>query len=135
MSETEKAIELHAALDKIDLATVPVLSTDRCLPRKEAAALARKLFRSLKLNGISVTAPNYSMCFHCEVRLPKRDDYPTLHKDEWGFDKVDFANDPVSAENQKARTKVRQILALAFPNHDDRSDSMTDYFDAKWTVE
>lgn len=126
MTETQKAIDLHAALEKIDLATIPVISRDRCL--------ARKLLRSLKLAGISVTAPNYSMCMHCEVRLPKRDDYPTLSNDEHGFPKVDFANDPVAAENQKARTKVQQILALAFPNHDDRSDSMTDYFDAKWTV-
>ena len=104
------------------------VATDRHMARKDQAAAARKLFRILGIKGVRFTTPNYSMASVVDVDIPKRDDYKT---DERG--QIDYPNDPAAVANNKAVEGVRMILAYAFPNHDNRSDSMTDYFDACWS--
>jgi len=121
---------LHAKVGGIDLSSVSVMSKDRHIPLKEQAAKTRELFKTLGLKGISVTTPNYSMASSVEVELPKRSDF-TVFKDG-GF--VDRPNDPACLANTAAEKKVEAILAKAFPNHDDRSDIQTDYFDYCWSV-
>ena len=37
--------------------------------------------------------------------------------------------------NSAAAEKVEQILLKAFPSTDDRSDSQTDHFDFKWSID
>lgn len=125
-----QALELHVALAKVDADRVPVVCTDRRIPRKEQAALARKLFRSLGLPHVSVTAPNYSMASTVDVTLPRRSDYTAF--DEIGC--VLRREDPAALANAGAERKVEAILAVAFPTHDDRSDSSSDYFDARWSI-
>jgi len=122
--------EFHAAIRDIDLATVPVMTTDRRLPRKEQAKLTRQLFRRLGLRGISVTCPNYSMAHSVEVRLLKREDYT---RDASG--EIEWMTDPAAVANGAARRRVMDILGRAFPEHGDRSDMMTDYFDFCWSVD
>ena len=124
------AMSLHARLAEIDLAAVPVVCTDRHIPRKEQAALARKLFKSLGLRGISVTAPRYSMASSVDVSMPKREDYT---RDDHG--QIDFATDPAAQANGEARHKVSAILDTAFPNHVDRSDGQSDHFDYRWSIQ
>jgi hypothetical protein len=128
-TEQTKAIELHAKLATINPLDVPVMSRERMIPRKEQAALARQLFKSMGLRGISVTTPNYSMASTVRVRLPKRDDYEL---NEWGTVKE---GDPVMRANSEAGRRVESILLAAFPRHDDRSDTMSDYFDYCWSVD
>lgn len=111
-TEGEKAEALRVALEAVELSAVPVKSRERCY-RKERARLARELFRELGLRGISVTAPNYSMARVVDIRLPRL----------------------ASGEQAEMRWKVSEILDRAFPNCDDRSDSMTDYFDACWSID
>lgn len=106
------------------------MSRERSTPRKDQAKLARKLFKQLGLKGISVTTPSYSMAQGVDVLIPKRDDYI---RDERG--NIDFINDPAAKANSKAVRDIMEILARAFPQHDDRSDSMTDYFNYKWSVD
>lgn len=107
------AERLDDAIVAVDVTRIPVMSADRTIPRKEQAALARKLFKQLGLRGISVTAPNYSMAQSVDVRLPETGD---RERD-------------MSIEEQ-----VREILAIAFPNHDNRSDSQSDHYDYKWSI-
>ncbi len=126
--EQEKALALHIALSKVDLSDISILNNERHISRKEQALLARQLFASLGLKGISVTAPNYSMAQSVDVRLPKREDYAMTDS---GF-VVD--GDVAASANNEATAKVRQILNAAFPSHDDRSDSQTDYFDYCWSL-
>lgn len=99
-----------AAIDAADIALVRVISQDRCMPRKDQAAATRKLFRRLGITGLSVTAPNYSMA--STVHIGTRDGSYIHHE---------------------TRAKLLAILNVAFPNHDDRSESMTDYFDSCWS--
>jgi hypothetical protein len=130
----KEAEALHAALEKIDPATVPVMTAERGCGRKETARLARELFKRLGLKGISVTAPVYSMASMVDVQIPYRRDY--IPTDTIADPSCRFwteKEDPVRQANKAATDKVAQILAAAFPNHDDRSEAMTDYFDRKWS--
>lgn len=124
------ARELHEKLATIDITTIPVLSRDRSIPRKEQAALARSLFKSLGLRGISVTAPNYSMARSVDIRLPKRNDY-VLNTDGTV---LDYATDPAAQANVNAEKRLGAILLAAFPRHDDRSDTQSDHFDYRWSL-
>jgi hypothetical protein len=87
----------------------------RHAPRTEQARLARHLFRQLGVRGLNVTAPRYSMARAVDVRLPA-DSLAPLPRTEME-DRVEF------------------ILDASFPNHDDRSDTMTDYYDFCWSIE
>lgn len=127
---SDKTLTGHAQIEAVDLATVPAVCTDRRIPRKQQAALARKLLRSLGVAGISVTTPTYSMAQSVEVCVPRRGDYTVRHPDGG----VDWQHDPAARANNAAVAKVEAILAKAFPNHDNRSDGMTDHFDYKWSM-
>ena len=124
------ALALHARLPQIDITEIPVMTMERHIPRKQQAALARELFRRLGLKGISVTAPNYSMAQTVDVHQPRRRDYVL---DGHGMVK-DYATDPAAQANEAARTRLEAILLAAFPQHDNRSDRMTDHFDSKWSL-
>ena len=127
--EQEQALALHAALDKLKFDLVPIVCRERGIARIEQAQLARQLFKRLGLKGISVTCPNYSMAQSVDVRLPKRSDYVF---DVRGM--VDHLNDKASQANSKAQRLIDAILLKAFPFHDNRSDSQSDYFDYCWSV-
>ena len=129
MIETAEAEDLHVKLAAIDITEIPVKTLDRCIPRKEQAKMARELFKSLGLKGISVTTPNYSMAQTVEVRLPRRRDYVL---DDSGFICRQLCE--ASKANHEAESRVESILLAAFPQHDDRSDIQTDYFDRCWSL-
>lgn len=123
-SLSKSPLDFHQAVAKINLSKVSVMSTDRSISRKEQARLARKLFGALKLKGISVTAPNYSMAQSVDVRIPTG---KAMHF----IKRTDYI---AAVANNQAENKIRQILAIAFPNHDDRSDTQTDYHNYKWSI-
>lgn len=129
------------AIFNINLDRVPVMTTDRHMPRKEQARLARELFKRLGIKGVSVTAPNYSMAHSVDVRVPSQIDpsefvYNGTNYAGWPFSEMpDEVPAKVRAQSHwNARKKIEAILARAFPNHDDRSDSQADYFDFKWSI-
>lgn len=123
------ALALHAKLATINITEIPVMSRDRSICRKEQARLARELFKKIGLKGISVTAPNYSMAQSVDVRPPQRNDYTVD-----SFGRIDYANDPAGKANREADNRLRSILLAAFPSHEDRSDSQSDYFDYCWSL-
>lgn len=128
------------AIAAVDITTIPMLSDDRHIPRKEQAKLARSLFKSLGIKGISVTTPNYSMAQTVDVRLPN-DTFPGFDGfEQWQHASFSDMPDHLPAKmwmnkRREAVRKVKEILAKAFPNHDDRSDSQSDYFDYCWCID
>ena len=128
LQEHRKALELHQDLKNIDLAKVQVQTTDRHIERKQQAALARKLFKSLGIPHVGFRTPNYSMAHVVDVTMPMRQDYVPCN---------DFTPNylcPVRSANRAALQTVQKILATAFPNHDDRSDAQSDCFDSCWSI-
>lgn len=130
LETTGKAKALHAKLAAIDITEIPVMTLDRCISRKDQAKLARELFKKLGLKGISVTAPNYSMAQSVDVRMPKRADYDMEIVERDG----NHGRDPAHQANFQAEQRMDAILLAAFPQHDNRSDSQSDYFDFCWSV-
>jgi len=108
--------DLYQRLHQIRPADVPVMTVDRSIPRKQQAALTRKLFKDLGLKGVSVTTPNHANASSVYIRLPRFG--PSLN----------------SPTNANAKLRIEAILDVAFPNHNDRSERLTDYFDFCWVV-
>lgn len=121
---------LREKLAAINILDLPVMSRERSLPRKEQAALCRKLFKQIGLKGISVTAPNYSMAKSVDVSLPSRSDYKL---NVCGMVE-DWATDPASMVNSENRQRIQAVLLAAFPRHEDRSDTQSDHFDYRWSI-
>lgn len=154
-------METITAIMSVNLDAVPVVTRDRFISRKDQAKLARDLFKRLGIKGVSVTAPRYSMARSVDVNVPRlpttQADYllvcptchdpvgvgscPTCHGDGRDYSNDTFSDMPDAVPAKlKHRThwnalqKVEAILLRAFPNHDDRSDYQTDYFNYKWSV-
>jgi hypothetical protein len=136
------AEEFHATLNSINEGAIPVMSRDRHIPRKEQAKLARELFKKLGLKGASITAPNYSMASTVDIDLPRLQIHvatmwphsESTHYHECGAAVRECDKCPACVQNHKSHDKVKEILARAFPNHDDRSDRMVDYYDYCWSI-
>lgn len=92
-------------------------------PRKEQARLVRGLLTSLKIKGVSVTAPSYSMASSIHIDAPN----PPPHEP---FNDPHGVACPICRERSEAVTRLKEIILAGFPDMGDRSDSMTDYFDS-----
>ena len=134
--------DFQKALASVQEGAIPVMSRTRSIPRKEQAKLARELFKRLGLKGISVTVPNYSMAKSVDVEIPRNpaSDADFVYEGK-GYHNHSYSDMPdgvpariKSREHYAAQLKIAEILARAFPQHDDRSDSMTDYYDYKWSI-
>ncbi len=125
---TQEAIQFHSSLAVIPLQAVPVLSTDRNLPRKLQAKLARDLFKQFGLRGVSVTAPSYANAQSVHVSIPRRRDYLLTQRG------MVSETCPVGKANSDAQILTEKFLLAAFPNSDNRSDGQSDHYDYRWTV-
>ena len=121
--EETKAFQARVAA--VDLDKVSLVSTDRHIDRKQQAKLTRGIFKDLGLKGISVTTPMYSMACSVQVSYPQRGDY---------LIDGDSRMCKAHAANRVVYDKIMDVLLKAFPNSDNRSDSMTDYFDYRWSI-
>src|SRR5689334_1509942 len=124
-----QALDFQAALDNVDLDTVPVMTTDRGIPRKEQARLLRQLLKQLKVPYVRITAPNYSMAQGVDVTLPERRDCPL---------DIPVAKQPeteAARMNRTAMEKFEHLLLRAFPNHDDRSDHRYGHYEFCWSID
>lgn len=130
---------LYNAIEAVDLSAVASTGLDRHELRKVQAAAARQVFKGLGIRGISVTAPNYSMAQSVDVRIPEPAD-SEHHGDKWPhgnsfeLSRSEATRCPACSRRSRIRDKVEAILAKAFPNHDNRSDSQSDHFDFCWSV-
>ena len=109
------AFVLLEKLRSIDLEALPVSDLDRCVSLKVQAAETRKLFKSLGIKKVSVTAPRYSMASSVRFSPP--------------YDEAISRS-----QRREIHDLLDKLLDHAFPNFVDRSDSMTDYFDFCWSI-
>jgi uncharacterized protein (TIGR02996 family) len=123
-----EATALHAALRKVNYLTVPVKTRDRHVGMKEQARLCRELFRELKLPHLSVTQATGSMCTWVNVRFPELIRGPL--EDRQG-NRLECPNRDL---NRWCERVLEDILLIAFPNHEDRSDFQSDYHSSCWSV-
>ena len=129
------------AIEALDLATVTPFLLARHAPRKAQAEAVRALFKRHGLKQISVTVPTYSMAQGVNVRIPHAEFSPEEHA-EWrtAYDRDEDTNTTTTlgrtrTREHEAAKKVKALLSLAFPNHDDRSDLQSDYFNYCWMVD
>ena len=101
--------------------------------RKVWAAEVRKLLKALEIKGVSVTAPNYSMAQSIDIRLPDKpienaQEHIDLHDQLWreGRPGIDC---PACRAHQEAKKKLEVLILAAFPDLDNRSEYVSDYFD------
>lgn len=127
------------AIERLDLEQVRPFLLPRSAPRKAQAHALRSLLKDLGLRDISVTVPTYSMASGVQVRLPKLEYTPAQILDH------ELARTPeeeqsselarLRARHQAIREHFVALLDRAFPNHRNRSDYGTDYFDYCWMVD
>jgi len=115
----------------------------RRLERKEWAVKVRWLFKDLGIAGLSVTTPNHSMASSINIRIP---DAPWYGAHEAEHAKIDAAERstgawlgygtfcPFCKETHAARKQIEAIILAAFPDLDDRSHLVEDYFDFCFTI-
>lgn len=124
------AAQLAKQVRNVNPLAVPQTQLPRSTDRKVLAQSAREVFRQLGLKGISVTVPRHAGAQSVDIRYPARDDYFVRHEDGM----IDFPNDPVARSNARTAKTVEAILDVAFPHHKDRSKSIEDYYDYRWSV-
>jgi hypothetical protein len=142
----EHCVPLYDKIGRASMDAVPIMTTDRRIPRKEQAALARKLFKLLGFKGISVTAPRYAMAHSVDVYIPDQGQHdlttwPHDHSKCCGAGNLGASQHdqatrcPACRAREAATRKIEAILAKAFPNHNDRSRTEEDYFDFCWSID
>jgi hypothetical protein len=120
---------MTTTVETIEAAMMPLVQHPalRSRPQKERSSAIRKLLRQVKIKNVSVTSDHGSMCFGTSVR------FVPLACPERGPDHGSW-NCAICKRNTEAGARLREIILAAFPDMDDRSDSMTDYFDQPFSV-
>jgi hypothetical protein len=101
-------------------------------PRKAWAKQVRTLFKAMGLTGISVTTPNYSMASAISIELPKA--IGCNYDDTNNNQHPHLPQCPACQQKEQAERKLEQILYAAFPDMNDRSDYVSDYFDNCFSI-
>jgi hypothetical protein len=131
-------------LSQIENAKLPktVNAALRRRTRKEIAVEIRNLFKRMGIQHISVTTPNYSMAQAVDIRLPDTEPWEGAH--ERRHAEIDAIQGVYVAygdacdlckRRAAARRKIEKIILAAFPDLDDRSDTQTDYFDYRLSIQ
>jgi hypothetical protein len=136
--------DVSAAVLKIEALFEQILATDlpkaldrqnRQNSRKQIASDIRALLARLKLKGISVTSPNYSMAQSVRISLPTvPNDYSGCDNRENDFREHYVYNCRHCHLKERARRRLEAIILAAYPALDNRSDSVTDHFDYRLSV-
>lgn len=130
--EHAKAVRVLAALKEVNELRIPVVCRDRFIPRKEQARLARELFKKLGIKGVGVRVSTGAKCITVHVRVPQMIHAACPPGEKWS--QHDTKACEACIYRRYALDKLAEILGRAFPQHDDRSDSQSDYFDFKWFI-
>ncbi len=135
--------QVYASIEAATVPFGPVFFTPGTLrPMGQAARTdaIRKLMKYVRVKGVSVRKATGSMCYWTNVDLPYGwpcgcpgdcDKWqPCPRQSNAGEHQLGVWRDRA----RKARDKVKAIILAAYPDLDDRSDSMTDHFDFVFTV-
>lgn len=106
--------------------------------RKEWAKQVRKLLKSLNIKGVSVTTPNYSMASTIQIRVEYGPEFSKDHQPVHEAGEIRERRNttyrgsvhfcPYCSVRKDVHDKLEQIILAAFPDLDDRSDSISDYY-------
>jgi len=121
-----ESMKAQKTLSQIEAATIPAVVNPSLRhedPKARSWAI-RQMLRKVGIKGAHVTVGRGSTC--AEVRFlgvacPTRESH-------------NRSACPECKRNLDAEKKVSDIILGAFPDMDDRSDSMTDHFDYKFTI-
>lgn len=123
----------YRALMAVDVARLPVRQDIGRTRSKELAAAIRELLRTLKVVGCSVTTDSsvsvkipHTVCGTADCYLVDQ------HCNEQSSRL--YRTHPATVLGKVARDRVAAIISRVFPQCEDRSDSMTDYFNYCWMV-
>ena len=101
----------------------------RHAPLKEQSKAVRGLLKSMRLTGVSVTTPTYSMASSISISLPhERHDHREIDERGGAYQPYGVTC-PLCAHRIAAEKKIEKIILAAFPDLDDRSEYVSDYFD------
>jgi hypothetical protein len=129
--DNDPAMASYKSILAAKVPTKVVNEKERGKPLKEIAKDIRALFSSLKIKGVSVTAPTYSMASSVEIILPKIE-----LTDAQAWDRGD-ETPMLAALRQRYNAvagKIGEIVLAAFPDLDDRSDARSDYSDSRFHI-
>lgn len=138
MMTAEAAMKVWNKIDSIELDNLHPASHDRLFLSEFAKALRVEL-RNLGINSrmVGVQVPNYSLASCIDVAVPNvtpEYDFRTIRNlSEEEQQKYFAARQALDNTRHKACRKMSQIILRLFPECDDRSDMMTDYFDARFS--
>ncbi len=129
----KQTIPAKAVLESILAAKMPVVRNfhlrAQTWDRTVWAAEGRAMLRDLRIKGVSVTAPNYSMASTIDVRLPS-----ISHSHEGNPRQFELgANEwcPDCRLKWQATEHIERLIYAAFPDLTDTTtheDRMTDYY-------
>jgi len=134
MAATLTATEVTSILNSI-FSLRPGVATYglRRQPRTEWAKAVRAYLKANKISGVKVTTPNCSQAHSIEIRLPRTEDIC----DHWtrGLGMYDCPNCAAEASKRhQACQHLEWVLNGTFPEMQDRSDALTDYYDFCWSI-
>ncbi len=126
------------SIDPAELAPYPNQVRHESL--KIIAGAIRTLFRHLGIPGLSVTAPRYSMAQAVQVsaEFDLEHDYtrwPHQHGECCKEGHTEETRCPSCAKLALAQEKLTKIILTVYPDLDDRSDSQSDYFDYRFSID
>lgn len=120
------AYTTESATHQILSAKTPTSHSDiRYESRKYIAGAIRGLLKGLGIKGISVTAPVYSMAQAIDIRVPDTCEHDSMEARRAC---------PVCQNRNLAVRRIEELILAAYPDLDDRSDSMSDHYDYKLSI-
>ncbi len=120
-----------ASLKQADEVQITEMGKVRSLYTKEIAAKIRELFRALGIKKVKVAKGKGTGSCYIHVDYPSG---PFLMCSDYNEQFHANEADPGVQEARWADKTLKRIILTAFPDLDDRSDSMTDYFDFVFTI-
>lgn len=109
--------------------SLPTYAIPRNIERKVFAKTVREMFKKLGIKGASVTTPDYSMASSIDIAIP------VYYIDVYDSVTLDRLTSDAGDKSTKLHEQIKMIMANAFPTMDDKSDTMTDYFDFKYMLD
>lgn len=96
------------------------------LSRKERAAMTRSFCTAWGLKPIQVQTPDFAFAMTVDIRFPGR---PRRDYRGWECDKLEQGK-----EWFRVNSMMEQLLVGLFPGTEDRSEPMSNYYAASWSI-
>lgn len=102
--------------------------------RKEIARAIRALFKEVGIKGVSVTAPSYALAQAVHIRMPRPKVYHDCTAGRMALGPERQRDCEFCRLHWAADKGIERIILGAYPDLDNRSDAMIDWFDYKLSI-